>query len=39
MIFLQAASFLFNEDRGIFVTGKFGLYNVLIILPLNIILT
>lgn len=35
----QAASFLVNEDRGIFVTyRKSGLCNVLIILPLNIIL-
>lgn len=36
---LQAASFLVNEDRGIFVTyRKSGLCNVLIILPLNVIL-
>lgn len=35
---MQAASFLVNEDRGIFVSyRKSGLCNVLIILPLNII--
>lgn len=38
-IVLQAASFLVNEDGGIFVMyRKSGLCNVLIILPLNIIL-